>query len=103
MRLAERVSAATSSRLMTETFTTIMDRGAGVVSPERLIYLSEFAIDQLKDAESLILVGAREPVGFFAYPNVPSRLGRSDDAEIIELWPSGRRRAGQRWKHSLSP
>ncbi len=88
MLLAERVSAATSSRLMMETFTTMMDRGAGVVSPERLIYVSEFAIDQLKDTESLILVGAREPVGFFAYPDVPSRLV-APGSEVIELCPPG--------------
>jgi acetolactate synthase I/II/III large subunit len=88
MLLAERVSVATSSRLMMETFTTVMDRGADVVSPERLIYVSEFAIDQLKDTEALILVGAREPVGFFAYPDVPSRLV-APGSEVIELSPPG--------------
>ena len=86
--LAQRVCAATSSRLMMETFVGVMDRGAGVASPERLIYVSEFAIDQLKDAEALILVGAREPVGFFAYPGVPSRLA-APGTEIIELLPPG--------------
>ena len=57
-----------------ETFPAILDRGVDRANPERLIYLSEFAIDQLKDIEVLVLVGASEPVGFFAYPDVESRL-----------------------------
>ena len=71
-----------------ETFPTIVERGAGIPEPERLNYLSEFALDQLKDVETVILIGAREPAGFFAYPNVPSRLV-PDAAEIIDLVPPG--------------
>ncbi|HTB08682.1 MAG TPA: acetolactate synthase large subunit [Acidimicrobiales bacterium] len=82
--LAHRIGAATSARVMTETFPTIVEGGG----TERLNYLSEFALDQLKDAETVILVGAREPVGFFAYPNVPSRLV-PDGAEIIDLVAPG--------------
>jgi acetolactate synthase-1/2/3 large subunit len=65
-----------------------MDRGSSVASPERLIYVSEFALDQLKDCDAVILLGAREPVGFFAYPNVPSRLA-SESADIIDVAPPG--------------
>lgn len=86
--LAQRVASATSSRLMMETFATKMDRGAGVASPERLIYLSEFAVDQLKETETLILLGSTEPVGFFAYPNVPSRLA-PENCEVLHLAPPG--------------
>ena len=50
-----------------------MDRGAGVANPERLIYVSEFAIAQLRDLEAIVLIGSLEPVGFFAYPDVASR------------------------------
>jgi len=82
--LAHRIGAATSTRVMTETFPTIVEGGG----TERLNYLSEFALEQLKDAETVILVGAREPVGFFAYPNVPSRLV-PDGAEIIDLVAPG--------------
>ncbi len=82
--LAHRIGAATSARVMTETFPTIVEGGG----TERLNYLSEFALEQLKDAETVILVGAREPVGFFAYPNVPSRLV-PDGAEIIDLVAPG--------------
>jgi acetolactate synthase-1/2/3 large subunit len=86
--LAQRLASASSSRLMMETFAAKMDRGAGVVSPERLIYLSEFAVDQLKESEVIVLIGSTEPVGFFAYPNVPSRLA-PEGCEIIHLAPPG--------------
>lgn len=88
LSLAHRVAHATGSRLICETFPAIIDRGAGVVSPERLIYLSEFAIAQLRDVEVLILIGSNEPVGFFAYPDVASRL-LPDECEIVSLAPPG--------------
>lgn len=88
LELALRVADATSSKLLMETFPAIMDHGAGVVSAERLIYVPEFAIAQLEEAEAVILIGAHEPVSFFAYPNVPSALS-PQRAEIYELAPSG--------------
>jgi acetolactate synthase-1/2/3 large subunit len=88
LALAQRVAHATGARLIMETFPAIMDRGAGVVSPERLIYLSEFAIAQLQELEALILIGSTEPVGFFAYPDVKSQL-TSDACEVIDLAPPG--------------
>ena len=74
LELASRVGKATGARVITETFPTITDRGAGIAAPERLIYLSEFAASQLKDVATLVVVGSREPVGFFGYPDIPSRL-----------------------------
>jgi acetolactate synthase-1/2/3 large subunit len=88
LRLARRVASATSARLIVETFPTIMGRGANVGDVERLIYVSEFAIDQLKDSEALILLGAREPVSFFAYPDVPSRLAPAG-VEVVDLVEPG--------------
>ena len=88
LALGRRIAAATSSRLLIETFPTIMDRGANVADAERLIYVPEFAMDQLKDCEAVILIGAREPVSFFAYPHLASRLA-PDIAEIIDLVDPG--------------
>ncbi len=88
LSLAQRVASATSSRLMMENFATIMDRGASVASPERVIYVSEFAIDQLKETEALILLGSKAPVGFFAYANVPSHLA-PESCEVVDLAPPG--------------
>ncbi len=88
LKLAQRICAATDSKMIMETFPSIIDRGTGIPIPERLIYLSEFAIAQLKDVEAIVLIGSIEPVGFFAYPDVASRLV-TDDCEVINLAPPG--------------
>ncbi len=88
LNLAERLAVATSSKVFFETFPTIMERGAGVASPERLIYVAEFAIAQLQDFEALVLIGARDPVSFFAYPNVPSTF-RATACELIDVGAPG--------------
>jgi acetolactate synthase-1/2/3 large subunit len=88
LELASRVSQATGARVITETFPTITDRGAGIAAPERLIYLSEFAVSQLKDVATLIVIGSREPVGFFGYPDIPSRLVR-EDCTVLTLAEPG--------------
>jgi acetolactate synthase-1/2/3 large subunit len=88
MALANDVAAATGAKLLSETFPRNLDHGAGVVAPDRLIYLSEFAINQLADLEALVLIGSVEPVGFFAYPNVPSRLV-PPGCEVLSVAPPG--------------
>ena len=70
----ERICDVTGAKALHETFPTRMTRGAGRFEPPRLPYLGEMAMAQLNDVEHLILVGAREPVAFFAYPDKPSRL-----------------------------
>ena len=47
-------------------------------------YPIDLALETLRDIDVLILVGARVPVAFFAYPGKPGRLVR-DDCEVIEL------------------
>jgi acetolactate synthase I/II/III large subunit len=88
LNLARQLADATSSKFIVETFPAIMERGAGVASPDRLIYVAEFAAAQLKDLDALILIGARDPVSFFAYPNVPSVLS-APDCELISVGPPG--------------
>ena len=88
LNVAERLAVATSSKVIVETFPTVMERGAGVASPERLIYVAEFAIAQLKDFEALVLIGTRDPVSFFAYPNVPSEF-RAPECELIDVGAPG--------------
>jgi acetolactate synthase I/II/III large subunit len=88
LNLVERIAVATSSQVIVETFPTIMERGAGVASPERLIYVAEFALAQLQDFETLVLIGTRDPVSFFAYPNVPSGL-RAPGCDLIDVGAPG--------------
>jgi acetolactate synthase I/II/III large subunit len=74
LRAASRISAATGTRLLAETFPARMERGAGLPAVDRLAYLAEQAEDQLAGAGHLILAGARSPVSFFAYPGLASDL-----------------------------
>ena len=71
---ADRIAAATGARLLAETFPTRLERGAGVAAVNRLGYVAEMAVHQLRGARHLVLVGARSPVSFFAYPDKPGNL-----------------------------
>ncbi len=71
---ASRVANATRTKLLCETFPTRLERGAGIPPVERLAYLGEFAMMQLDGIKHLILVDAKAPVSFFAYPGKPSDL-----------------------------
>jgi acetolactate synthase-1/2/3 large subunit len=74
LHAAARISAATGAKLLVETFPARLARGRGVPDIPRLGYLAEQAQEQLRGTRHLILVGARSPVTFFAYPNMPSDL-----------------------------
>ena len=88
LALAHRVGVASGARVMSETFPTIQDRGAGVFTPDRQIYLSEFAVSQLSQLEAIVLVGAKTPVGFFGYPDIPSEL-LPPGCEVVTLSEPG--------------
>jgi acetolactate synthase-1/2/3 large subunit len=71
---ASRVANTTGAKLLAETFPTRIERGAGRVPVDRLAYLAEFAAMQLDGLRHLILVDAKSPVSFFAYPGKASDL-----------------------------
>jgi len=71
---ASRIANASRARLLCETFPTRLERGAGLPPIQRLAYLAELAMQQLAGLRHLVLVDAKAPVSFFAYPNKPSVL-----------------------------
>jgi acetolactate synthase I/II/III large subunit len=81
---ATRVAAATGATLLAEVFPTRMERGAGLPAVERVAYLAELASVQLGGLKNLILVDAKAPVSFFAYPGKKSYLV-PDGCEVHEL------------------
>jgi acetolactate synthase-1/2/3 large subunit len=81
---AARIAAATGAKLLAETFPTRLERGAGLPSVERIAYVPELASVQLDGLANLVLVDARAPVSFFAYPGRKSYLV-PDDCEVHEL------------------
>ena len=69
-----RIAAKSQCRLVCETFPARVERGAGLPSLERLPYFPEQAIEALSTVDSIVLAGAKSPVAFFGYPNMPSSL-----------------------------
>ena len=74
LRAAARISAATGAKALVETFPARLARGRGVPDIPRLGYFAEMAQEQLRGTRHLMLAGARSPVAFFAYPNMPGDL-----------------------------
>ncbi|WP_420131142.1 acetolactate synthase large subunit [Rhodopseudomonas sp.] len=72
LEAAGRIQAKCKARLLCDTFAPQTELGAGRVPLERIPYFSEQITAFLKDVEQLILVGAKPPVSFFAYPGKPS-------------------------------
>jgi acetolactate synthase-1/2/3 large subunit len=84
LNAAARIAAVTGTKLLAEVFPTRLERGAGLPAVERLAYIPEFASVQLDGLEHLILVDAKAPVSFFAYPGKKSYLV-PDGCEVHEL------------------
>lgn len=81
---AGRISARTGCAVLSEYNVPRTERGAGRVRARRVPYAVDPALAMLAEFDSLILVGSRVPVAFFAYPDKPSVLVRPD-TQIIEL------------------
>jgi acetolactate synthase I/II/III large subunit len=72
LKTAGRISAKTGACIFCDTLAPRIQRGAGRVVAERIPYWSEDIVEFLKGVEQLILVGAKPPVTFFAYPGKTS-------------------------------
>ena len=93
LRLAGAIASAHGAKLISETFPSRLERGAGRVAPERLAYLAEMAVAQLDGLAHLVLVDAKSPVSFFAYPDKPSDLV-PDGCQVHTLAAAGSDVAG---------
>ncbi|MDE2407467.1 MAG: acetolactate synthase large subunit [Xanthomonadaceae bacterium] len=75
---AARIAARHGVKVFCEVFPTRLPRGAGLPAIERIAYLAELAGVQLTGIRHLILVDAKSPVSFFAYPGKQSDLVPGD-------------------------
>ncbi|MEW6077448.1 MAG: acetolactate synthase large subunit [Thermodesulfobacteriota bacterium] len=71
---ASKIAEKTGAKLLAEVFPARMARGAGLPYVERIAYLAEMASVQLNGLDNLVIVDARDPVSFFAYPGKKSYL-----------------------------
>jgi acetolactate synthase-1/2/3 large subunit len=71
-QLAWRIARATGARLMADFVSPLVPRGRGRLQIERVPYNTPMAIKALAGFAHIVLVHAKAPVGFFAYPGLPS-------------------------------
>jgi acetolactate synthase I/II/III large subunit len=84
LKVAQAISQATGARIFAQGSNGRIERGRGRVPIERLRLTHETGGQTLRDAEMLVLIGAREPVSLFATPNQKGRLAPSG-CEVVEL------------------
>jgi len=80
LAVAGAIAQATGVRLLAQTSNARTQRGAGRVAITRVPYPVDQALAMLAGFRHIILVGAKAPVAFFAYPGKPSRLTPDDCA-----------------------
>jgi acetolactate synthase-1/2/3 large subunit len=86
---AERIARHTGAQALIETFPPRIERGRGRAAITRLPYLAEMAAGALASIKTLILVGARDPVAFFALPGKPTRLAPEAAERFTLVEPGG--------------
>ena len=84
IKFAARIATKTGARLATETFRKRQRRGQGIPIVEPLPYFAEMAEDFLAGIESIVFVGSKPPVSFFAYPDKRSFLS-PENSKLIQL------------------
>ncbi|MGL4240641.1 MAG: acetolactate synthase large subunit [Beijerinckiaceae bacterium] len=82
--LAAGIATKTGARFMGRTSLPRMERGQGRIDLPRVPYYVDQALDALKDVETLILIGADDPISFFGYPGKPSRMA-PETTRILNL------------------
>ncbi|MFB3825252.1 MAG: acetolactate synthase large subunit [Bryobacteraceae bacterium] len=65
---AGRIAAATGARVFADRYGARIERGGGRFAPPRIAYFPEAAEPMLEGLQHIVLVEARPPVSFFAYP-----------------------------------
>jgi acetolactate synthase I/II/III large subunit len=70
--LAWRIAKASGADLMADYMCARVERGRGRLQLERVAYNIDAAIQRLSRYRHVVLVGAKPPVNFFAYPGKPS-------------------------------
>ncbi len=81
---AGRIAAKTGCELMSESGNARIERGAGRAPVRQLPFVVDSALAATKHTHQMVLVGAKQPIAFFAYPGKPSVL-TPEGCEIIKV------------------
>jgi acetolactate synthase I/II/III large subunit len=88
LSLASRIAQACQAGLLAQQSNARMERGAGRVPIARVPYAVDQALKVFAGVARVILVGAKAPVGFFAYPGKPGSM-LPPECEVLELAAPG--------------
>jgi acetolactate synthase-1/2/3 large subunit len=86
LELAGKIASKTGCKVQAAGGTARIERGAGRVPVLRLNFVIETAQVQLEGTKHMVLVGAKAPAAFFAYPGKPSVLV-PEGCEVTTLCP----------------
>lgn len=75
---AGRLAQLPGVKLFAETFPRLSYRGGGLPDLDRLPYFPEVAIGILEQYDSVVCAGVPEPISYFGYEGIPSRLAETD-------------------------
>ena len=84
LETASRIAQACGARLAADRTGARIERGAGRVAVDRIPYKIEAALAYLAEVRQVILVGAKAPAAFFAYPGKPGNL-LPEGCEVLTL------------------
>jgi acetolactate synthase-1/2/3 large subunit len=84
---ANRVAHVSGATLRAASPVARMERGQGRVPVDRVPYVVDSALKMLAGTKHLILVGAKPPTAFFAYPGKPSLLAPPDAIAYVLALP----------------
>jgi acetolactate synthase-1/2/3 large subunit len=84
LETASRIARATGARIFAQQSNGRMERGAGRVMIDRVPYSVDRAVALFAETEHMILIGAKSPVAFFAYPGKPSSV-LPPECKVIEM------------------
>ena len=71
---AGRIAKKTGCRVLSTTFPARAESGPGLFAVDQMPYFPEQVLATLSGCKRLVLAGAKSPVSFFAYPEIPSDL-----------------------------
>jgi acetolactate synthase-1/2/3 large subunit len=94
---ANRIAHVTGAKLRGPTHVPRMARGRGRVPVDRVPYVVDTALQLFAGLKHVILVAAKPPVGFFAYPGKPSLVAPQDCAIHVLARPEQDAVAALQW------
>jgi len=84
LEIVGRIASQYDTTIFSENNNPRIQRGLGRVRARQIPYVVDNALELLKNFKNIILIGAKPPVAFFAYPNKPSYLA-PENCNIVQL------------------